>query len=107
MKSGTVDCATAAMPESMCFSPHATSQNGSAFAIVADDEPLAPRRAQLAHGPRVRRSCRHERSRAARSPRCVARAHISGAGSSPPSTATLMKRYDAPQTAASTPISAQ
>ena len=34
MNSGTVDCATAAIPESTCFSPHATSQNGTALAIV-------------------------------------------------------------------------
>jgi hypothetical protein len=32
VKSGTVDCAIAAIPESTCFSPQATSQNGSAFA---------------------------------------------------------------------------
>ena len=37
----------------------------------------------------------------------AARAHISGAGSSPPSTATLMKRYDAPQTDASRSSSGQ
>ena len=34
MKSGTVDWAIAATPESTCCSPQATSQNGIAFAMT-------------------------------------------------------------------------
>ena len=96
MKSGTVDCAMAAIPESTCFSPHATSQNGTALAI-------APIASHWRHEERSSPSARvqpNDRRTYANSTTAAmaARAHIIGAGSIPPSTATLMKRYEAPQT---------
>ncbi len=105
VKSGTVDCAMAAIPESMCFSPHATSQNGTAFAI-------APITSHWRHEARSSRSARvqpNDRTTYASSTAAAmpARAHIIGAGSIPPSTATLMKRYEAPQTDARSRSSGQ
>ena len=72
----------------------------------AEHHPAAPRGAQLRDGaPGAHRP--GEEARTARAPRLQRRAPISGDGSRPPSTATLMKRYDAPQTAARTRISVQ
>ena len=47
MKSATVDWAIPAIPESMCFSPHAMSQNGSAFATT----PITTQRRHEARAP--------------------------------------------------------
>ena len=74
----------------MCFSPQPTSQNGSAFAIT----PSTIQRRQEARSSVTARAAPIE---CARYPKrmaaaIAARAHISGAGSKPPSTATLMKR---------------
>ena len=97
VKSATVDWAIPAIPESMCFSPHAMSQNGSAFATT----PITTQRRHEARAP-GRRGCPILAARRPNSTTAAieALAHIRGAGSRPPSTATLMKRYEAPHTAA-------
>ena len=81
--------------------------------LAPGDEPERDRRSRstpsTAHWRHERRSSatarrfahrRDEIRRAATTAAIAARAHMSGAGSRPPSTATLMKRYDAPQRAA-------
>ena len=102
MNIGTVACAIPATLESMCFSPQATSQNGSAALIT-------PSTRQGNHAARSWASALRPPSRQARYPSSTTpapkpRTAISTDGSTS-STATLMKRYEAPQTAARTKIS--
>ena len=56
VKIGTVDCAMPATLESMCFSPHATSQNGIAALIAPSTRHGAPAR-RGARRPRATRPC--------------------------------------------------
>ena len=105
MKSGTVACAIAATPESTYCSPHAISQNGTAFETT-------PRTAHCRHAARSSESARRPPSVAARyakrrPPASSVRPHMSADGDRPPSTATLMKRYDEPQSDARTTSSGQ
>jgi hypothetical protein len=95
LKIGTDACTTAARPESMCCSPHAISQNG----IAAFTRPSTR---QCCHAARSSRAARVRPSRQRTYPSRTAaaisvRAAIIGAGAMS-STATLMKRYEAPQT---------
>ena len=94
----TVACAIPAMLESMCFSPQATSQNGTA----ALNAPRTKAGRQCVRSARAagRDPIVTARYGMSRRPARSARAAIIGAGSMS-STATLMKTYDTPQIAAS------
>ena len=98
VKIGTVDCAIPATLESMCVSPHATSPIGTAALIT-------PR---TRHGRHAARSSATARDRAHAQREVGEEQHaasedtdsvIAAGGMS--STATLMKRYEAPHIAAS------
>ena len=83
----------------MYFSPQATSQKGSAALSrpsTSDGRQASRRRANAVPAPMV--AARYPSST---TPASSARAAISAPGESPPSTPTLMKRYEAPQRDAS------
>jgi hypothetical protein len=96
-KSGTVAFAIAATPESMYFSPHAINVNGTAALTVPSTR---PGRQALASSLSPRPTPSRSSTNGTRSATAMtSRKNIIAAGSIS-STATLMKRYDAPQTAA-------
>jgi hypothetical protein len=104
LKIGTDAWTTAASPESMCCSPHAISQNG----IAALSRPRTRRCRQAARSSSRARAAPKRQTTYATSTAAASsvRTAIIGAGSIS-STATLMKRYDAPQTAARSRIIGQ
>ena len=94
LKIGTDACTTAASPESMCCSPQAISQNGTAALRRPSTRQWrrAARSSSSACARPKRQTTYPSSTAAARSVRNA----IIGAGSIS-STATLMKRYEAPQ----------
>ena len=104
VNSGTVDCAIPATLESMCVSPQATRVIGTAALMT-------PRTRDGRHAARSSRTARaapirHARYPKSRTPARSTRSSVIAAGGMS-STATLMKRYDAPHIAARSRISGQ
>ena len=98
LKIGTVEFAIAATPESMYFSPHAMSVNGIAPLTTPIASPCHP--AARTSASASRQPLLATRKPPRRSAATASRISII-AGGEKSRTATLMKRYDAPQMAAS------
>jgi hypothetical protein len=99
-KIGTVELAIAATPESMCFSPQAMSVKGIAMLMRPRSTP--PRPVSLISDTAPRKPEPITRKGKSAPNASTRRRHIIVAGSNS-STATLMKRYEAPQEAARIP----